>query len=157
MTRTTYLVYRQGAKAQTILQIGYQQGKPINQAMGHEGEKEKKLNVACRALVHLLPYVNYENERYCPEEMTQRGIAASVGVCRPFVTKLLNRLVTEGLIQCMTKHAFTSSREEKAYVLTEKGVKLAKEIRLTFKTSAGARDGFETLKEPAERGVAARA
>ncbi len=125
--------------------------------MSGEGAAEKRLNVACRALLHLVPYIRYEFERYCPVEITQRGIAESLGVCRPFMTKLLNKLVVEGLVQCMTKHAFTSKREEKGYVLTEKGMKLATEIRLTVSAMAEERSGGEIPREPPERGVASRA
>jgi len=130
----------------------------ISTTMRKDGEPESCLNVACRTLLHLLPYARYEHERFCPREMMQKGIADSLGVCRPFVSRQLNRLVEEGFLMCMEKHAFTSKREEKAYVPTERGVKAAIEIRTALKALAEARNESEGLGEsPAQRDARAQA
>ncbi len=88
-----------------------------------------KLAIAEKILLHLYRYRNNDDEFNADENMTQRGVAATVGITRAHAAIELKRLMEDGLIE--RRYARVRQNGGKKYLTyrpTSKGVLKAKEF-----------------------------
>jgi len=88
-----------------------------------------KLTVSERILLHLSDYVSYAGEFTQPPEVTQGGLARSVGVDRSHASYVLKKLSDDGMISSDLRHIIGGGRRKKAYFLTENGKKAVRPLR----------------------------
>lgn len=92
----------------------------------------------------LLLLKDYWNVRGPPEEVTQKGIASSIGIRRSHVPRSLKRLIEEGLVEEASGRIRGRGRRVKVYSLTEKGMRRASEISRSVKDEEVILDGEKT-------------
>ena len=85
------------------------------------------LTVNDRMLVHLFDYRNVQND--LPPDITQAGIATSVGIRRSHIPRSMKTLMEEGAIEERRERVHGAGRRLKMYFLTEKGYRRATNIR----------------------------
>ena len=79
------------------------------------------LTVKERILLHLFEYLRFASEADVPQEVTQSGIAAVVGIPIQHASQYLRPLVTEGFVEEAVRHVRRGVRRKKAYFLTARG------------------------------------
>ena len=87
-----------------------------------------KLTIPEKILIHLYHYRKY-NDRYdYPFEMTQQGIAKSIGISVTHVPRNVKKLEEEGLIDVKKGHVQGKKKRVTIYSLTSSGIMRAKEL-----------------------------
>jgi len=86
-----------------------------------------KPTVNDRVLVHLFDYRNVQRD--FPPDITQAGIAMSVGIRRSHIPRSVKKLVEEGAIEERRERVHEAGRRLKMYFLTGKGHSRAANIR----------------------------
>ncbi|MFW6072339.1 MAG: tetratricopeptide repeat protein [Thermoplasmatota archaeon] len=89
----------------------------------------KNFTAKDKVLVHILDYYGIENTYTQSVEITQEGIAESVGLRQNTVSYAVRNLVKEGLLYDETHRIKGKKQKRKAYYLTEEGVEKAEEIK----------------------------
>ncbi len=80
------------------------------------------LSVKERILLYLRPYSEgYEGRSEMPQEITQKFIAAAVGINLTHVPRAVKALESEGLVAVRKAHVVGEKRKLKTYVLTPEG------------------------------------
>lgn len=82
-----------------------------------------------KVLVHLLEYYDSRDKYPQPVEVTQEGIADSIGSKQNTVSYAVRNLVKDGYLYEKTTRIRSKRQRRKGYFLTEKGVEEAEEIR----------------------------
>jgi len=82
-----------------------------------------------RLILHLLDYNKYCDQWDVPFALTQDGIALHVGVMRSAVAREISKLKPLEMLEETSKHVAGKKRKRKTYFLTEKGTKVALEIK----------------------------
>nr|AGF93617.1 archaeal ATPase family [uncultured organism] len=95
----------------------------------------KKFTAKDKVLVHILSYYGIENTYTQPVEITQEGIAESVGLRQNTVSYAVRNLVKEGLLYDETHRIKGKKQKRKAYYLTEDGVEKAEKIKEEMKNT----------------------
>ncbi|MFW5928332.1 MAG: winged helix-turn-helix domain-containing protein, partial [Thermoplasmatota archaeon] len=95
----------------------------------------KKFTANDKVLVHILSYYGIENTYTQPVEITQEGIAESVGLRQNTVSYAVRNLVKEGLLYDETHRIKGKKQKRKAYYLTEDGVEKAENIKENMKNT----------------------
>lgn len=95
----------------------------------------KKFTAKDKVLVHILSYYGIENTYTQPVEITQEGIAESVGLRQNTVSYAVRNLVKEGLLYDETHRIKGKKQKRKAYYLTEDGVEKAEVIKEEMKNT----------------------
>ena len=100
------------------------------------------LTVNDRMLVHLFDYRKIQTD--FPPDITQAGIATSVGIRRSHIPRSVKKLMEEGAIEERRERVHEAGRRLKMYFLTEKGYRRAANIRkqsgrrrITVRSSSG--------------------
>ncbi|MEE8182753.1 MAG: hypothetical protein V3T94_01215, partial [Thermoplasmata archaeon] len=88
-----------------------------------------KTTISDRIVLHLRGHCRQKDSYFLPPELTQKGIAKSIGSTRAGVTFEVRRLVEEGYVEEDLRKIEGSKQKVKAYFLTEKGEDLANEMR----------------------------
>lgn len=88
-----------------------------------------KLKIRDKILLHLLEFYRAEDTYDIPYEITQAGIAESVGISRTHVPREVKQLMEEGLIVEKKGRAVGTKKAVKAYFLSHYGFTKAREIR----------------------------
>jgi len=96
----------------------------------------KNFTAKDKVLVHILSYYGIENTYTQPVEITQEGIAESVGLRQNTVSYAVRNLVKEGLLYDETHRIKGKKQKRKAYYLTEDGVEKAEEIKKEMKNTS---------------------
>ncbi len=83
-----------------------------------------------RIFIHLLSYTRFARGKEVPYEVSQPGIADSLGLARSHVSKEMIRLKksSSDLVEERTRHVRGSKRRRKVYILTPLGQKKANSI-----------------------------
>lgn len=87
-----------------------------------------KLTVNMRILLCLLPFRGLKDSTVLPENLTQKGIAASVDIRWNHVPRAANKLIAEGLVEARKAHVEGAARRMKTYHLTREGIEFAKHL-----------------------------
>ncbi len=95
----------------------------------NRSSKKSLLTVRERVLLHLLAYQRYLQDSDAPASSTQEGIADAVEVGRNNVSKVVNALASEDVIEVHTKHVKGFASVKKVYFLTQKGYQAALELK----------------------------
>ncbi len=82
-----------------------------------------------KVLVHLLDHYGNEEGYALPVEITQEGIANSLGLKQNTVSYAVRNLVKEGLLREETRRIKDKKQKRKAYFLTDNGFEKAKKTR----------------------------
>jgi len=82
-----------------------------------------------RIILHLLNFHKFRQDSTAPEEVTQEGMAHSIQVGRNNVSKLVNELASDGLVDVQTKHVRGFQRVRKVYFLTHIGLQYALSLK----------------------------
>ena len=88
-----------------------------------------RTTISDRIVLHLRECRRGKGSYYLPPEVTQKGIAKSVGATRAGVTMGVRRLVKEGHVEEGRRRVAGSKGKMKCYFLTEKGEDRANEMR----------------------------
>ena len=87
-----------------------------------------KLTIPEKILIHLYHFRKY-NDRYdYPFDMTQQGIAKSIGISVTHVPRNVRKLEEEGLIEIKKGHVQGKKKRVTIYLLTSSGIMKAKEL-----------------------------
>ena len=86
------------------------------------------LKVQEKILLHLYDYRKYDGRYEYPVEMTQQGIAKSVGISVTHVPRNIKKLIEEELIYSKKGHVSGKKKRVTVYLLTSQGIAVAKEI-----------------------------
>lgn len=88
-----------------------------------------------KIILHLLSHHRYHQDSAAPEDVTQDGVAAAIGIGRNNVSKFLKDLVNDDLIEVHVKHIKGLQRVRNVYFLThlgfQEGLNLKNDIELT--------------------------
>ena len=95
----------------------------------NRSDKKSLLTVRERVFLHLLAYQRYQNDSDAPSTITQEGIAEAVDVGRNNVSKVVNSLAEEVMIEVHTKHVKGYASVKKVYFLTPSGYQKALELK----------------------------
>lgn len=82
-----------------------------------------------RTLIHLKDYQNHQHSMVVPYEITQGGIADSIGITRGHLTQVINRMYEDGLVVEKVRHVEGTSRRRKVYFISPKGIELEQKLR----------------------------
>ncbi len=82
-----------------------------------------------KVIVHILDYYGKEDGYSLPVEITQEGIADSVGLKQNTVSYAVRKLVEDGFMKEETRRIKGKKQKRKAYFLTDSGIKKARDIR----------------------------
>jgi len=88
-----------------------------------------KTTISDRIVLHLREYCREKDSYYLPPEVTQKGIAKSIGATRAGVSFEVKRLVKEGYVEEGRRRITSSKQKMMSYFLTERGKDLASEMR----------------------------
>jgi len=91
--------------------------------------KKTLLTVREKVTLHILNYHRFINDADAPASATQEGIADAVEVGRNNVSKIVNALAKEGLVEVHTKHVKGFPTVKKVYFLTPMGFQAALELK----------------------------
>lgn len=72
-------------------------------------------------MLYILAYQRYLQDSDAPAAITQEGIADAVEVGRNNVSKIVNAMAAEGIVEIQTKHVKGFASIKKVYFLTQKG------------------------------------
>lgn len=82
-----------------------------------------------KVMLHLLEYVNLNEQFEYPEEITQKGVANAVCIQRKHIPRILKKLISNGLAREERGHVKGHAQRMKIYFLTWKGTEKAQKIR----------------------------
>ncbi|WP_455392958.1 tetratricopeptide repeat protein, partial [[Eubacterium] cellulosolvens] len=106
--------------------------------------KKISLTVEEKILIHLIQYTNYYDQWEVPFDVTQEGIAGSIGIARCNVSRAMKKLTGKGFIEEKIAHVKGAERRRKVYFLTPTGHPSASQINrylneypVIFRTSEG--------------------
>ncbi len=97
---------------------------PVNRS-----SKKTLLTVRERVVLHLLSYQRYQQDSDAPAVITQEGIADAIDIGRNNVSKVVNSLAEESIIEVHTKHVKGYASVKKVYFLTAGGYQKALELK----------------------------
>jgi DNA-binding MarR family transcriptional regulator len=86
-----------------------------------------KLTVNDRILLHLFDYRNAKSD--FPSDITQAGMAKSVGIRRSHIPRSVKTLIEQGAVEERRERVHEAGRRLKMYFLTEDGLRRASSIR----------------------------
>ncbi|WP_019176797.1 tetratricopeptide repeat protein [Methanomassiliicoccus luminyensis] len=87
----------------------------------NRASKKSLLTARERIVLHILSYQKFLQDSDAPMAITQEGIADAVDVGRNNVSKAVNVLADEGIVEVHTKHVKGFASVKKVYFLTQKG------------------------------------
>ena len=87
-----------------------------------------KLTIPERILIHLYHFRKYSDRYDYPFEMTQQGIAKSIGISVTHVPRNVKKLEEEGLVEVKKGHVQGKKKRVTIYSLTSSGIMRAKEL-----------------------------
>ncbi|OYT60744.1 ATPase [Euryarchaeota archaeon ex4484_178] len=87
-----------------------------------------RLTIPEKILIHLYHYRKYSDRYEYPIEMTQQGIAESIGISVTHVPRNMKKLQDEGLVEVRKGHVSGKKKRVTVYFLTSSGIIKAKEI-----------------------------
>ena len=90
--------------------------------------KKISLTVEEKILVHLTQYMNFYDQWEVPFDLTQEGIAGSIGIARCNVSRAMKKLTQKGYIEEKIAHVKGAERRRKVYFLTHAGHPPANQI-----------------------------
>ncbi len=90
--------------------------------------KKISLTVEEKILVHLIQYMNYYDQWEVPFDITQEGIAGSIGIARCNVSRAMKKLTGKAFIEEKIAHVKGAERRRKVYFLTHNGHQPANQI-----------------------------
>jgi tetratricopeptide (TPR) repeat protein/DNA-binding MarR family transcriptional regulator len=93
-----------------------------------EMTKKISLTVEEKILLHLIQYTNFYDQWEVPFDITQEGIAGSIGIARCNVSRAMKKLTTKGHIEEKIAHVKGAERRRKVYFLTHAGHTPANQI-----------------------------
>lgn len=91
--------------------------------------KKTLLIVREKVILHTLSYHRFLQDSDAPASSTQEGIADAVGVGRNNISKIVNALAKEGLVDVLTKHVKGFATIKRVYFLTTQGFQVALELK----------------------------
>lgn len=94
------------------------------------------LTVARRILLHLSLFSRHRDEFECPREVTQKGIAAALGLSRSHVALELKALLEQGRVESGLAHVNKARSRRKVYFLTPTGERAAQGMRQRAREAA---------------------
>lgn len=89
----------------------------------------KPLTIGERIVVHLSQFIRVQDEYVVPPEISQSGIAYSLGITRAHTAIELRRAMDAGRIEMRVAHVTGCPTRRKVYRLTTKGEGLARTVR----------------------------
>jgi DNA-binding MarR family transcriptional regulator len=87
-----------------------------------------RLTISDKILVHLYHFRKYSERYDYPIEMTQQGIANSIGISITHVPRNVKKLQEEGLVSIKKGHVQGKKKRVTIYTLTPKGIIKAKDL-----------------------------
>jgi DNA-binding MarR family transcriptional regulator len=106
-----------------------------------------------RLLLHLRDFSQPRHREEVPPQVTQEGIAETLGIRPNHVPRAVRRLIGEGAVEEITTHVTGYARRRKTYFLTEKGLAMAdgvlrriSEVPVTVEFEAGERKTLTLLE-----------
>ena len=87
-----------------------------------------RLTIPEKILIHLYHYRKYRDRYEYPVDMTQQGIAETVGISVTHVPRNMRKLQEEGLVEVKKGHVMGKKKRVTVYFLTPQGIMRAKEI-----------------------------
>jgi len=90
--------------------------------------KKISLTVEEKILIHLIQYMNFYDQWEVPFDITQEGIAGSIGIARCNVSRAMKKLISKGFIEEKIAHVKGADRRRKVYFLTHTGHTPANQI-----------------------------
>lgn len=87
--------------------------------------KKSLLTIRERVILHILAYQKYCQDSDAPAAITQEGIAGAVEVGRNNISKIVNTLAQEDMVEVHTKHVKGFSSVKRVYFLTPQGFQVA--------------------------------
>ncbi len=87
-----------------------------------------RLTIPEKILIHLYHYRKYSDRYEYPVEMTQQGIAETIGISVTHVPRNMRKLQEEGLVEVKKGHVSGKKKRVTVYFLTSQGILKAKEI-----------------------------
>ena len=92
--------------------------------------KKVSLTVEEKILLHLLEYLKFRDQNWdVPFDVTQEGIASSVGIARCNVSRAMKKILEKELIEERVAHVKDSERRRKVYFLTHEGLESAQHTK----------------------------
>ncbi|MEF8873368.1 MAG: tetratricopeptide repeat protein [Candidatus Thermoplasmatota archaeon] len=82
-----------------------------------------------KIILHLASQKGDREASEVSSRITQQGIAERIGTDIPYTNRILKDLLSEGIVQCETKHVVGLKRRRKVYFLTSKGQREARDIK----------------------------
>ncbi len=98
--------------------------------MVNRSSRKSLLTVRERVILHLLAYQRYQQDPDAPATVTQEGIAEAVDVGRNNVSKIVNSMEGEGVVEVHTRHVKGFASVKKVYFLTPSGYQNALNLKL---------------------------
>jgi tetratricopeptide (TPR) repeat protein len=93
--------------------------------------KKISLTVEEKILLHLFEYLKYRDQNWdVPFDVTQEGIASSVGIARCNVSRAMKKILEKDLIEERVAHVKGSERRRKVYFLTHQGLESVQHTKL---------------------------
>ena len=89
----------------------------------------KPLTIGERIAVHLSQYARHQDDYVVPPEMSQTGIAGSLGISRAHAAIELKRAIEAKRVEVRIGHVTGSPTRRKVYRLTPRGLDLARSVR----------------------------
>lgn len=90
---------------------------------------DPQLTLQEKAMLHVLEFKGLEDCFEFPLEVTQKGIAASIGAQRKHMPRVLKKLENKGFVSERRARVKGSSQRMKVYLLTWNGISKANEIK----------------------------
>ncbi len=87
-----------------------------------------RLKIQEKILLHLYDYRKYGDRYEYPVDITQQGIADTIGISVTHVPRNIKKLVEEGLVYSKKGHVAGKKKRITVYLLTPKGIAEAKRI-----------------------------
>lgn len=111
--------------------------------------KKVSLTVEEKILLHLLDYLKFRDQNWdVPFDVTQEGIASSVGIARCNVSRAMKKILEKGFIEERVAHVKDSERRRKVYFITSQGLESAQHTRQYLENlKIGFRDLDGNLKQ----------
>lgn len=89
------------------------------------------LTVEEKVLLHLQPYMRFEEQFEAPHAVTQVGVATAIGIHRKHVPRAIKKLSEKGFVYERVTHVEDAPRKIKTYWLTRAGLSEARNIKGT--------------------------
>jgi len=82
-----------------------------------------------RILLHLNDFEVYEQDHQAPRQVSQEGIASSVGILQKHIAQYIRPMIAGGLVVTRSGYIIGGRQRQKVYFLTVQGKKAAVWIR----------------------------